>query len=95
LCDFGERTGVTDTAGWLVPSGDQMNLGGGLGVAVREFATASGPVDHALFVGRSLCGVIEARPEGTTLSGFSNQAARYMGGLRSSLVRRVGQVRFE
>jgi type I restriction enzyme R subunit len=82
-------------AGWLVQSRDQMNLGGGLGVAVREFATASGPVDYALFVGRSLCGVIEAKPEGTTLSGFSDQATRYMGGVPEQLVRREGQVRFE
>jgi type I restriction enzyme, R subunit len=82
-------------AGWLVQSRDQMNLGAGLGVAVREFATASGPVDYALFVGRSLCGVIEAKPEGTTLSGFSDQAARYMGGVPEHLVRREGQLRFE
>jgi type I restriction enzyme R subunit len=75
-------------AGWLVQSRDQMDLGAGLGVAVREFATASGPVDYALFVGRSLCGVIEAKPEGTTLSGFSDQATRYMGGVPQQLVRR-------
>ncbi|HEX9535279.1 MAG TPA: hypothetical protein VF924_07375, partial [Stellaceae bacterium] len=66
-------------AGWLVQSREQMNLGAGQGVAVREFATASGPVDYALFIGRTLCGVVEAKPEGTTLSGFSDQAARYMG----------------
>jgi type I restriction enzyme R subunit len=62
---------------------------------VREFPTASGPVDYALFVGGTLCGVIEAKPEGTTLSGFSDQAARYMGGVPEHLVRREGQVRFE
>ncbi len=73
----------------------QMNLGAGLGVAVREFATASGPVDYALFVGRDLCGVIEAKPAGTTLSGFAEQAARYMADVPEHLVRREGQVRFE
>src|SRR5437879_4156005 len=72
-----------------------MNLGVGLGVAVREFGTASGPVDYALFVGGTLCGVVEAKPEGTTLSGFADQAARYMGGVPEYLVRREGQVRFE
>ena len=72
-----------------------MNLGAGLGVAVREFATASGPVDYALFVDRSLCGVIETNRAGTTLSGFSDQAARYMGGVPHRLVRHEGQVRFE
>jgi hypothetical protein len=55
-----------------------MNLGAGLGIAVREFPTGSGPVDYALFVGRDLCGVIEAKPAGTTLSGYAEQAARYI-----------------
>jgi type I restriction enzyme R subunit len=79
----------------VVQSREQMNLGAGLGVAVREFATASGPVDYGLFVGRTLCGVVEAKPEGTTLSGFSDQATRYMGSMPGQLVRQGGQVRFE
>jgi type I restriction enzyme, R subunit len=82
-------------AGWVVQSRAEMNLGAGPGVAVREFATASGPVDYALFVGRELTGVIEAKPDGTTLSGFSDQAARYMADAPGHLVRREGQVRFE
>jgi Flp pilus assembly protein TadD len=49
--------------GWLIQSKGEMNLGAGLGVAVREFQTASGPVDYGLFVGRKLCGVIEAKPD--------------------------------
>lgn len=81
--------------GWLVQSRADMNLGAGLGVAVREFQTASGPVDYALFVGRRLCGVIEAKSAGITLSGFSDQAARYIAGLPRNLVREQGQVRFE
>jgi len=64
-------------------------------VAARKFATASGPVDYALFVGGTLCGLVEAKPEGTTLSGFSVQAARYMGGLPEHLIRSERQVRFE
>ena len=32
--------------------------------------TASGPADYALFVDRLLCGVVEAKPAGTTLCGF-------------------------
>jgi hypothetical protein len=82
-------------AGWLVQSREQMNRSAGLGVAVREFPTASGPVDYALFVGGTLCGGVEAKPEGTTLSGFTDQAARYMGGVPRHLVRREGQLRFE
>jgi type I restriction enzyme, R subunit len=48
-----------------------------------------------LFVGRKLCGVIEAKAEGTTLSGFSEQAARYIADVPKHLVREEGQVRFE
>lgn len=82
-------------SGWLVQSKADMNLGAGLGIAVREFQTASGPVDYGLFVGRRLCGVIEAKPAGTTLSGFSDQAARYIADVPKQLVREEGQVRFE
>jgi type I restriction enzyme, R subunit len=82
-------------AGWVVQSRDRMNLGAAPGVAVREFSTATGPVDYALFAHRTLCGVIEAKPEGTTLSGFAEQAARYIGSVPDHLVRRAGQVRFE
>ena len=81
--------------GWVVQSRAQMNLGAGLGVAVREFATGAGPADYALFVGRVLCGIVEAKPEGTTLSGFSEQAARYMADGPEHLVRSENQVRFE
>jgi hypothetical protein len=68
-------------AGWLVQSREQMNLGAGLGVAVREVAIASGRVDYALFVGRDLCGVVEAKPKGMTPLWFLGRRAR-------------GQVRF-
>jgi len=81
--------------GWVVQSRSEMNLGAGRGVAVREFQTASGPVDYALFVARKLCGVIEAKAEGTTLSGFSDQAERYIHDMPANLVRDEGQVRFE
>ena len=81
--------------GWVVQSRTEMNVGAGQGVAVREFQTASGPADYALFVDRRLCGVIEAKPEGTTLSGFSDQAERYMTSAPGYLVRDDGQVRFE
>ena len=57
-------------AGWLVQSREQINLGAGLGVAVREFATGIGPVDYALFIDRTLCGVLEAKPDGTNFVGF-------------------------
>jgi hypothetical protein len=82
-------------SGWQIQSKTEINLGAGLGVAVREFQTASGPVDYGLFVGRKLCGVIEAKPAGSTLSGYSEQAARYIADVPKHLVREEGQVRFE
>jgi type I restriction enzyme, R subunit len=84
-----------DECGWLVQSRSEMNVGAALGVAVREFQTEAGPVDYALFVDRRFCGVVEAKAEGTTLSGFSDQARRYMAGAPEYLVREPGQVRFE
>jgi type I restriction enzyme R subunit len=64
--------------GWIVQSRDELNLGAGPGVAVREFGTGAGPTDYGLFVDKQFCGVIEAKPAGTTLSGYSDQAARYI-----------------
>ena len=84
-----------NACGWVVQSRADMNLGAGPGVAVREFQSASGPVDYALFVGRQICGVIEAKSEGTTLSGFSDQAARYIQDMPRHLIRQEGQLRFE
>ena len=80
--------------GWLIQSKDEINLGVGLGVAVREFQTASGPVDYGLFVGRKLCGVIEAKPEGTTFPAMPNRPPLYRR-CAKHLVREEGQVRFE
>lgn len=37
-------------AGWVVQDRAAMNLGAGLGVAVREFPLAIGPADYLLFV---------------------------------------------
>ena len=81
--------------GWLVQSRDEMNLSAGIGVAVREFATGSGPVDYALFVDKRFCGVVEAKPAGTTLSGFSEQAARYIADAPDFVGGDLRQRRFE
>ena len=64
-------------AGWIVQDYKALNFGAGMGVAVREFQTASGPADYVLFVERKAVGVVEAKKEGTTLSGVSEQSARY------------------
>ncbi len=61
------------SAGWNVQDYKKLNLGAGLGVAVREYPTESGPADYLLFVDRKPVGVIEAKPTGTTLSGVANR----------------------
>ena len=67
-------------AGWEVQDHDEINLGASKGVAVREFSTDDGPADYLLFVERKALGVIEAKPEGTTLSGVEDQSERYAEG---------------
>ena len=48
-------------SGWIVQDMKQLNLFAGLGVAVREFPTSTGPVDYALFVEGTPVGIIEAK----------------------------------
>jgi type I restriction enzyme R subunit len=72
-------------AGWIIQDRADMNLGAGLGVAVREYPLPAGPCDYLLFLDRRVCGVIEAKPEGQTLSGVAEQAHAYMAALPSHL----------
>jgi type I restriction enzyme R subunit len=65
-------------AGWIVQDFRALNLGAGLGVAVREFPTARGEADYVLFVDRKAVGAVEAKPEGTTLRGVFEQTAKYL-----------------
>lgn len=72
-------------AGWVVQDLQQLNLGASLGVAVREFPLQSGSADYLLFVDRRAAGVVEAKPEGTTLSGVADQSAKYLAGIPENL----------
>jgi type I restriction enzyme R subunit len=63
--------------GWEVQDRNAINLYAGRGVAVREFPTEGGEADYMLFVERKAVGVIEAKAEGTTLSGVAEQAGGY------------------
>ncbi|MYE90577.1 DEAD/DEAH box helicase [Candidatus Poribacteria bacterium] len=72
-------------AGWVIQDRKQMNLGASQGVAVREFPMSSGPTDYLLFVDRRAVGVIEAKKEGTTLSGVSEQTEKYLKGIPPTL----------
>jgi type I restriction enzyme R subunit len=55
------------SAGWLVQDYKELNLGASLGVAVGDFPLKTGFTDYMLFADRKAVGVVEAKPEGTTL----------------------------
>ena len=66
-------------AGWEVQDYKTLNLSSSLGVAVREFPLEGGiTADYMLFIDRKAVGVIEAKPEGTTLGGVSEQSQKYL-----------------
>lgn len=69
--------------GWMVQDYKKLNLGAGIGVAVREFKMSGGydAADYLLFVNRSAAGVIEAKKAGATLTGVEWQSAKYTTGL--------------
>ncbi len=64
-------------AGWTVQEWPSFNLAASRGVAVSEFPLAGGTPDYLLFVDRKAVGVVEAKAEGHTLSGVSEQSAAY------------------
>jgi type I restriction enzyme R subunit len=72
----------------------QMNRKAALGVAVREYPMKSGPCDYLLLVDGKACGVIEAKPEGTTLSGVAEQSAVYQSNLPEPLATWSNPLRF-
>lgn len=65
-------------AGWVLQDRRQLNLSAGRGVAVREFPVAGGEADYMLFVDRQAVGVVEAKPQGVTLSGVAEQSGGYL-----------------
>jgi type I restriction enzyme R subunit len=66
-------------AGWVIQDMQQLNLSAGVGVAVREYPTDSGPADYVLFVNRHALGVIEAKKDsaGENLTATEAQTERY------------------
>jgi type I restriction enzyme R subunit len=72
---------LLEAAGWVIQDFENLNLGASLGVIIREFQMKTGPVDYLLFVNRKAVGVIEAKPEGTTLTGVDTQSDKYISGM--------------
>ncbi|MEZ6041955.1 MAG: DEAD/DEAH box helicase family protein [Planctomycetaceae bacterium] len=58
-----------------------MNITAGPGVAVREFPLKTGFADYLLCLDGKASGVIEAKPEGHSLTGVEIQSAKYTSGL--------------
>jgi len=72
-------------AGWVIQDYHKINLGEALGIAVREFPLMTGEADYMLFLDRKAVGAIEAKPEGTTLSGVAEQSEKYLAGFPKGL----------
>ncbi|NQT11252.1 MAG: hypothetical protein HQ582_00795 [Planctomycetes bacterium] len=66
--------------GWIVQDDSQMNISAGP-VAIREFPLTTGHADYMLYVDGKAIGVVEAKPEGHTLTGVETQSAKYLKGL--------------
>src|SRR5262245_40384373 len=74
-------------AGWKIQDVARVNLGAAQGVAIREFPLKPGYgfADYLLYIDGAAAGVIEAKKEGTTLTGVEIQARRYSEGLPERL----------
>ncbi|GGI19972.1 type I restriction endonuclease subunit R [Oxalicibacterium faecigallinarum] len=68
-----------EQAGWVIQDLKQFNLSAGVGIAIREFPTDTGPADYALFINRKPVGVIEAKKDsaGENLTVTEAQTERY------------------
>jgi type I restriction enzyme R subunit len=63
--------------GWVVQNYSAFDPTANRGIALREVRLKTGPCDYLLLVDRKPVGVIEAKKEGTTLSGIADQSAHY------------------
>lgn len=74
-------------AGWSVQDSAQANLQAARGVALRNFPLKSGHgfADYLVYVDGKAAGIIEAKREGTTLTGAELQAERYAQGISEAV----------
>ena len=78
---------LLEQAGWAVQDATALNLYASRGVAVREFALkpGHGSADYLLYVNQKAAGIVEAKPEGSTLTGVEVQSEKYSTGLPDNL----------
>ena len=63
--------------GWVVQDYTKIDFSAGRGIALREVPLKSGTCDYLLLVDRKPVGVVEAKKEGTLLSGVAEQSGHY------------------
>lgn len=64
-------------SGWVVQDYRQFDPSAGRGIALREAPLKSGTCDYLLLVDRRAVGVVEAKKQGTLLSGVAEQSGHY------------------
>ena len=76
---------LLEKAGWTIQDYKTINLGASPGIAVRDFPLKTGEADYLLFLERKAVGAVEAKPEGTSLSGVAEQSEKYVRGIPDTL----------
>jgi type I restriction enzyme R subunit len=76
-------------SGWAVQDYTKIDFSAGRGIALREVPLKSGTCDYLLLVDRKPVGVVEAKKEGTLLSGVAEQSGHYAANLPDFLAATV------
>ena len=78
---------LLERAGWVVQDLAALNVHAGRGVVVRELPLqpGHGTADYLLYLDGRAAGVVEAKPEGHTLTGVEAQSGKYGAGLPENL----------
>ena len=69
---------MLEASGWVIQDYNDLELGAGFGVAVREYPLSRDHTDYALFIDRNPVGVLEAKKVGWTLTGVEVQSKNYL-----------------
>lgn len=72
---------MLENSDWIIQDYADLDLGAGLGVAIREFPLGQDSADYSLFIDKQPVGVVEAKKVGWTLTGVTTQSEKYLDGL--------------
>ena len=76
---------LLEDSGWIAQDCRGMNISAGGWRGGARIPAAIRPVDYLLYADRKVIGVVEAKPEGHTLTGVEIQSAKYTSGLPANL----------